>query len=305
MMKRFILILLSCFLCCASFASCANSEDAISSAYTGPEPSVEVEASPSPTPEPRTEVGIPEELKFCDEPLYYGMTIEEIREIFGQEDETSERDFYQLGNLIGKHVYYSYNNVQCHGRQVQLQFRIFNYDGVVIPKSYGLDAVVIRWPDVLENQENFVDEEIRPIIENLYGEPDSAKEDGIIQLFWDTQEDKDQVTIMGKLADGPEITIRTWRVELWDSIGITDEAAAYKESGKQGVTSDNLRRLKIGMPVDQAKILLGPPTERVAKYKVGIISHVTLIWENEELWNVRITLKIRDGKVDAISSSGF
>lgn len=243
-MKRFILLLLSCFLCCASFASCANSEDAISSAYTGPEPSVEVEASPSPTPEPRMEVGVPEELKFCDEPLYYGMTIEEIREIFGQEDETSERDFYQTGNLIGKHVYYSYNNIQCHGRQVQLQFRIFNYDGVVIPKSYGLDAVVIRWPDVLEEQASFVNDEIRPIVEKLYGEPDSVKEDGIIQLFWDTKEDRDQVTILGKLADGPKITIRTWRVEFWGSIGVREEKAAYRESGKQGVTSANRNRLK-------------------------------------------------------------
>ncbi|MEY8382734.1 hypothetical protein AALG83_06145 [Christensenellaceae bacterium 44-20] len=301
MIKRLILLLLSCFLCCASFAACAKSEDALSSAYKGPEPSVEVEASPSPTPEPRTEVEIPEELKFCDEPLYYGMTIEEIREIFGQEDETSEREF---GDLAGKHIYYKYNNAQCQGRQVQLQFRIFNYDGVVIPKSYGLDAVVIRWPDILEEQASFVNEEIRPIMENLYGEPDSVREDGIIRLFWDT-DDSGQVTILGKLADGPEITIETWRVRFWKSVGKREEAAAYKESGKQGVTSNNLGRLKIGMTFDQAEILLGPYTERTTQYKVGSITYATFVWENEELWNVRITLEIRAGKVNAIYSSGL
>lgn len=296
-MKKILSLLLASMLCCAIFASCGKAEQ---EPKASDEPSVEVEASPSPTPEPRTEVEIPEELKFCDEPLYYGMTIEEIREIFGREDETSEREVYQ----IGKHIYYKYNNVQCQGKQVQLQFRIFNYDGVVIPKSYGLDAVVIRWPDVLEDQASFVNEEIKPIIENLYGEPDSAKEDGIIQLFWDTEED--QITILGKLADGPEITIRTWRVELWDSIGRREEAVAYEESGKQGVTSANRNRLKIGKTTySQAKILLGPPTEQTAQYKIGSTSYATFVWENEELWNVRITITFRDGKVDAVYSSGL
>ena len=189
---------------------------------------------------------------------------------------------------------------------MQLQFRIFNYDGMVIPKSYGLDAVVIRWPDVLEEQASFVNEEIKPIIENLYGEPDSAKEDGIIQLFWDTDEDKDQVTILGKLADGPEITIRTWRVEFWGSIAMREEAIAYEESGKQGVTSANRNRLKIGKTTySQTEILLGSPTEQTAQYKIGRTSYATLVWEDEELWNVRITITFRDGIVDTIYSSGL
>ena len=257
-MKRLILLLLSCFLCCASFASCANSEDAISSAYTGPEPSVEVEASPSPTPEPRTEVGIPEELKFCDEPLYYGMTIEEIREIFGQEERAYERNFH--GN---HHTYYIYKNIQCKGRQVELEFRIFNYDGLVIPKSYGLDAIVIRWSDVLEEQVKYVNEEIRPLMEKLYGEPDSVKDDGksIFRLFWKA-EGHDEVDIMAKLADGPEIKIESQLVRSWDSIGLKDEAAMYEESGKQGVTLENLNRLKEGMSFDQAEVLLGAYTAK-------------------------------------------
>ncbi len=300
-MRKFLSLLLAVMLCCAVFVSCGKAEQ---EPEVSVEPSVEVEASPSPTPEPRKEVGIPEELKFCDEPLYYGMSIEEIREIFGQEDETSERDFYQTGNLIGKHVYYKYNNAQCQGRQVQLQFRIFNYDGVVIPKSYGLDAVVIRWPDVLEEQASFANEEIRPIIENLYGEPDSVNEDGIIHLIWKVK-DHDRIDVLAKLADGPEVTIESSRVRFWGSVGVREEAAAYKESGKQGVTSDNLRRLKIGMPLDQAEILLGPSTEQTARYKIGIISYATLVWENEELWNVRITIEIKDGKVNAIYSSGL
>ena len=297
-MKKFLSLLLAAMLCCAVFASCGKEEQ---QAEPTAEPSVEVEASPSPTPEPRMEVGVPEELKFCDEPLYYGMTIEEIREIFGQEDETSERDFYQTGNLIGKHVYYSYNNVQCQGRQVQLQFRIFNYDGLVIPKSYGLDAVVIRWPDVLEEQASFVNDEIRPIVEKLYGEPKSVKEDGIIQLFWDTKEDRDQVTILGKLADGPEITIETWEVEFWDMTAVYDETAAYKESGKQGVTSDNLKRLKIGMTYRRAEILLGPCTEDVNKYKVGGSTYVTSVWEDD--WGAYIKITFCNGEIDSIYSS--
>jgi len=304
MIKRLILLLLSCFLCCASFASCAKSEDALSSACKGPEPSVEVEASPSPTPEPRTEVSIPEELKFCEEPLYYGMTIEEIREIFGQEDEMSERDFYQTGDLVGKHVYYKYNNAQCQGRQVQLQFRIFNYDGVVIPKSYGLDAVVVRWPDILEEQENFVKEEIIPIIENLYGEPDFVKEDGIIQRIWKAK-DHDGINVLAKLADGPEITIEYELSQFLGAIGEREEAVAYEESGKQGVTSDNLRRLKIGMISEYAKILLGPYTEQTAKYKVGNTSYATFVWKSDDLWNARITITFCDGKIDAIYSSGL
>ena len=300
-MKKILSLLLAAMLCCAIFASCGKAEQ---EPKASDEPSVEVEASPSPTPEPRTEVEIPEELKFCDEPLYYGMTIEEIREIFGQEDETSEKDFYQTGNLIGKHVYYKYNNAQCQGRQVQLQFRIFNYDGVVIPKSYGLDAVVIRWPDILEEQENFVQEEIIPIIENLYGEPDFVKEDGIIQRIWKAK-DHDGINVLAKLADGPEITIESRRVRFWGSVGVREEAAAYKESGKQGVTSDNLRRLKIGMISDHADILLGSSTEQTAKYKIGSISYATFVWESDDLWNAQIKITFRDGKIDAIYSSGL
>ena len=297
-MRKFFSLLLAVMLCCTIFASCGKAEQEPEPSV---EPSAEPEASPSPTPEPRTEVGIPEELRFCDEPLYYGMTIEEIREIFGQEDETSEREVYQ----IGKHIYYKYNNVQCQGRQVQLQFRIFNYDGIVIPKSYGLDAVVIRWPDVLEDQASFANEEIRPIIENLYGEPDSVSEDGIIHMIWKAKDD-DGVDFLAKLADGPEITIESWRAELWDSIAMREEAIAYEESGKQGVTSANRNRLKIGKTTySQAKILLGPPTEQTAQYKIGSTSYATFVWEDEELWNVRITITFRSGKVDSIYSSGL
>jgi hypothetical protein len=300
-MRKFLSLLLAVMLCCAVFVSCGKAEQ---EPEVSVEPSVEVEASPSPTPEPRKEVGIPEELKFCDEPLYYGMTIEEIREIFGQEDETSERDFYQTGNLIGKHVYYKYNNAQCQGRQVQLQFRIFNYDGVVIPKSYGLDAVVIRWPDVLEEQASFANEEIKPIIENLYGEPDSVKDDGIIHLIWKAKE-HDRIDILAKLADGPEITIETSRVRFWGSVGMREEAAAYKKSGKQGVTRDNFKRLKMGMISEQVDILLGPSTEQTAKYKIGVMSYATFVWESNNLWDSQIKVTFCDGKVDAVYSSGL
>ena len=100
-MKKFLSLLLALILCCAVFVSFGTSEQ---EPGASPEPSVEVAASPSPTPEPRTEVGIPEELKFCEEPLYYGMTIEEIREIFGQEEKMYELDFYEDHKLIGKHA---------------------------------------------------------------------------------------------------------------------------------------------------------------------------------------------------------
>ena len=61
---------------------------------------------------------------------------------------------------------------------------------------------------------------------------------------------------MAKLADGPEIKIESQLVRSWDSIGLKDEAAMYKESGKQGVTLENLNRLKEGMSFDQAEVLL-------------------------------------------------
>ena len=161
-MKKFLSLLLAAMLCCAVFASCGKGEQ---QAEPSAEPSVEVEASPSPTPEPRMEVGVPEELKFCDEPLYYGMTIEEIREIFGQEDETSESEF-RMGsvaagyNRIGTHKFYIYNNAQCQGKRVALLFRIFNYDGLVCEKSYGLDGVFIRWLDIpdYEQQTKFLND---------------------------------------------------------------------------------------------------------------------------------------------------
>lgn len=298
-MRKFFSLLLAVMLCCAIFGACGKAEQ---EPEPSAEPSVEPEASPSPTPEPRTEVGIPEELRFCDEPLYYGMTIEEIREIFGQEDETSESEVYQ----IGKHVYYKYNNAQCQGRQVQLQFRIFNYDGVIFPKSYGLDAVVIRWTDVLEDQASFANKEIRPIIENLYGEPKSVKGDGKskIRLFWDAG-DVGNFIILGELTGKPKITIETWRAELWDFIAVKDEEMAYKESGEQGVTRDNFRRLKIGMPSDQVDILLGPSTEQTAKYKIGVMSYATFVWESNNLWDSQIKITFCNGKVDSIYSSGL
>ena len=313
-MKRFILLLLSCFLCCASFASCANSEDAISSAYTGPEPSVEVEASPSPTPEPRTEVGIPEELKFCDEPLYYGMTIEEIREIFGQEDETSEREF-RMGsvaagyNRVGTHKFYIYNDAQCQGKRVALLFRIFNYDGLVCEKSYGLDGVFIRWLDIpdYEQQTKFLNEEIRPIIENLYGAPDSEEGKPIFRMFWDYHpgDSGNSPITIEKSADCPQIEFESAQIKLWDSIGLKDEAAMYKESGKQGVTVENLNRLKEGMSFDQAEVLLGAYTAKGDRYTAGGSTYATFIWEDDGVWDAQIEITFCDGEIYSIYSKGL
>ena len=297
-MKKFLSLLLAVMLCCAVFVSCGKAEQ---EPEASPEPSVEVEASPSPTPEPRTEVGIPEELKFCEEPLYYGMTIEEIREIFGQEERSYEHNFH--GN---HHTYYIYKNAQCKGRQVELEFRIFNYDGLVLPKSYGLDAVVIRWSDVSEEQVKYVNEEIRPLMEKLYGEPDSVKDDGksIFRLFWKA-EGHDGVDIMAKLADGPEIKIESQLVRSWDSIGLKDEAAMYKESGKQGVTLENLNRLKEGMSFDQAEVLLGTYTAKGDRYTAGGSTYATFIWEDDGVWDAQIEIKFCDGEIYSIYSKGL
>ncbi len=297
-MKKFLSLLLAVMLCCTVFASCGKAEQ---EPGASPEPSVEPEASPSPTPEPRTEVGIPEELKFCDEPLYYGMSIEEIREIFGQEERSYEHNFH--GN---HHTYYIYKNVQCKGRQVELEFRIFNYDGLVLPKSYGLDAVVIRWSDVSEEQVKYVNEEIRPLMEKLYGEPDSVKDDGksIFRLFWKA-EGHDGVDIMAKLADGPEIKIESQLVRSWDSIGLKDEAAMYKESGKQGVTLENLNRLKEGMSFDQAEVLLGAYTAKGDRYTAGGSTYATFIWEDDGVWDAQIEIKFCDGEIYSIYSKGL
>ncbi|MEY8382747.1 hypothetical protein AALG83_06210 [Christensenellaceae bacterium 44-20] len=297
-MKKFLSLLLAVMLCCAVFVSCGKAEQ---EPEASPEPSVEVAASPSPTPEPRTEVGIPEELKFCEEPLYYGMTIEEIREIFGQEERSYEHNFH--GN---HHTYYIYKNAQCKGRQVELEFRIFNYDGLVLPKSYGLDAVVIRWSDVSEEQVKYVNEEIRPLMEKLYGEPDSVKDDGksIFRLFWKA-EGHDGVDIMAKLADGPEIKIESQLVRSWDSIGLKDEAAMYKESGKQGVTLENLNRLKEGMSFDQAEVLLGTYTAKGDRYTAGGSTYATFIWEDDGVWDAQIEIKFCDGEIYSIYSKGL
>lgn len=297
-MRKFLSLLLAVMLCCTVFVSCGKAEQ---EPEVSPEPSVEPEASPSPTPEPRTEVGIPEELKFCDEPLYYGMTIEEIREIFGQEERSYEHNFH--GN---HHTYYIYKNVQCKGRQVELEFRIFNYDGLVLPKSYGLDAVVIRWSDVSEEQVKYVNEEIRPLMEKLYGEPDSVKDDGksIFRLFWKA-EGHDGVDIMAKLADGPEIKIESQLVRSWDSIGLKDEAAMYKESGKQGVTLENLNRLKEGMSFDQAEVLLGAYTAKGDRYTAGGSTYATFIWEDDGVWDAQIEIKFCDGEIYSIYSKGL
>ena len=297
-MKKFLSLLLAAMLCCAVFASCGKGEQ---QAEPSAEPSAEVEVSPSPTPEPRTEVGIPEELKFCDEPLYYGMTIEEIREIFGQEERSYERNFH--GN---HHTYYIYKNIHCKGRQVELEFRIFNYDGVVIPKSYGLDAIVIRWSDVSEEQVKYVNEEIRPLMEKLYGEPDSIKDDGksIFRLFWKA-EGHDEVDIMAKLADGPEIKIESQLAQSWDSIGLKDEAAMYKESGKQGVTLENLNHLKEGMSFDQAEVLLGAYTAKGDRYTAGGSTYATFIWEDGGVWDAQIEITFCDGEIYSIYSKGL
>ena len=304
-MKRLILLLLSCFLCCASFASCANSEDAISSAYTGPEPSVEVEASPSPTPEPRTEVGIPEELKFCDEPLYYGMTIEEIREIFGQEEKMYELDFYEDRKLIGQHAYYVYNNAYWKERRVGLEFRVFNYNGLVSQKSYGLDAVVVKWLDLPNREEkvNFMEEELKPVIKNLYGDPD-YEDTKPIRAVWRYelgQNAHDTIDMM-VLADGPQIEFKYSLVDIWGGIGLKDEAAMYKESGKQGLTLENLNHLKEGMSYEQAEMLLGPCTEEVDRHTAGGTTYVTYVWKDDLGGYIKITLS--DGEIASIYSSG-
>lgn len=305
-MKKFLSLLLAVMLCCTVFASCGKAEQ---EPGASPEPSVEPEASPSPTPEPRTEVGIPEELKFCEELLYYGMSIEEIREIFGQEDETSEREF-QAGyglmgyKTIGMHKYYLYNAIQCQGKQVVVEFRIFNYDGLVYQKSYGLDAIVIRWPDVPKEEKiGFINDEIKPIIEKLYGTPDYEENTkSAFRLVWRANE-HDGIEIMGLLAGGPRIEISSQLVQFWDSIGLRDEAAMYKESGKQGLTLENLNRLKEGMSYEQAEMLLGQNTEEVDRYTAGGVTYITYAWEDDLGAYLKITFC--DGKIDSIYSSGI
>ena len=305
-MKKFLSLLLAVMLCCAVFVSCGKAEQ---EPEASPEPSVEAEASPSPTPEPRTEVGIPEELKFCEEPLYYGMTIEEIREIFGQEDETSESE-HRLGsvaagyNRVGTHKFYIYNDAQCQGKRVALLFRIFNYDGLIYQKSYGLDGVFIRWLDIsdYEQQTQFLNEEIRPIIENLYGAPDYEYEKPVFRMVWDYHPGENSPIAIGKSADCPQIEFESVRAQLWDSIGLKDEAAAYKESGKQGLTLENLNRLKEGMSYDQAEMLLGPSTEEVDRYTAGGVTYITYAWENDLGAYLKITFC--DGEIDSIYSSG-
>ncbi len=307
-MKKFLSLLLAAMLCCAVFASCGKEEQ---QAEPSVEPSVEVEASPSPTPEPRMEVGVPEELKFCDEPLYYGMTVEEIREIFGQEDETSKRDFeagYGLMGYrtIGTHQYYVYNGIQYQGEQATIEFRIFNYDGLVYQKSYGLDAVVIRWPDIpKEDKIGFINDELKPIIENLYGAPDYEEDTkSIFRLIWKAN-GHDGIEIMGLLAGGPRIEIESQLVQSWDSIGLKDEAAMYKESGKQGVTLENLNRLREGMSFDQAEVLLGAYTAKGDRYTAGGSTYATFIWEDDGVWDAQIEITFCDGEIYSIYSKGL
>ena len=308
-MKKFLSLLLAAMLCCAVFASCGKGEQ---QAEPSAEPSAEVEASPSPTPEPRTEVGIPEELKFCDEPLYYGMTIEEIREIFGQEDETSEREF-RMGsvaagyNRIGTHKFYIYNNAQCQGKRVALLFRIFNYDGLVCEKSYGLDGVFIRWLDIpdYEQQTKFLNEEIRPIIENLYGAPEYEYEKPVCRIIWFYQSGENDPIAIGKSENCPQIEFESAQIKLWDSIGLKDEAAMYEESGKQGVTVENLNRLKEGMSFDQAEVLLGAYTAKGDRYTAGGSTYATFIWEDDGVWDAQIEITFCDGKIYSIYSKGL
>ena len=86
----------------------------------------------------------------------------------------------------------------------------------------------------MEDQASFANEEIRPIIENLYGEPESVKGDGKskIRLFWDIG-DVGNFIILGELTDKPKITIETWRAELWDFIAVKDEEMAYKAGSNE------------------------------------------------------------------------
>ncbi len=304
-MNRFLSLLLAVMLCCTVFASCGKAEQ---EPGASPEPSVEPEASPSPTPEPRTEVGIPEELKFCEEPLYYGMTIEEIREIFGQEEKMYELDFYEDHKLIGKHAYYIYNNAYWKERRVGLEFRIFNYNGLVSQKSYGLDAVVVKWLDLPNKEEklNFMEEELMPVIKNLYGNPD-YEDPKLVRSAWfyELGQNAHDAIDMMLLADGPQIEFEYSLADIWGGVGLRDEAAMYKESGKQGVTLENLNRLKEEMSLDQAEVLLGAYTAKGDRYTAGGSTYATFIWEDDGVWDAQIEIKFCDGEIYSIYSKGL
>ena len=308
-MKKFLSLLLAVMLCCAVFVSCGKAEQ---EPEASPEPSVEAEASPSPTPEPRTEVGIPEELKFCHEPLYYGMTIEEIREIFGQEDETDEKDCYASGGVIGTRNYYIYNS-ECLGRTVKLSFRFFTYEGLVMNKSYGLDAVTISWRDIPEEeQESFMNQKLRAIIENLYGSPDSEKQEitDKFMLTWEAQVEKNDKIIIHAAVEElfsdihyPEIEFRYYASEHWNAIGLEDEEEMYRESGKQGLTLDNLNCLKEGMTYGQAEVFLGKNSEVLERYMSEGSTYLTVAWEDDG--GAYIELKLCDDKILSIYSRGI
>ena len=54
-------------------------------------------------------------------------------------------------------------------------------------------------------------------------------------MIWKAKDD-DGVDFLAKLADGPEITIESWRAELWDSIAMREEAIAYYRKRRSGIT---------------------------------------------------------------------
>ena len=309
-MKKFLSLLLASMLCCAVFASCGKEEQ---QAEPSVEPSVEVEASPSPTPEPRTEVGIPEELKFCDEPLYYGMTIEEIREIFGQEDETDDGPFFSGSGVIGTRNHYIYY-LECMGKQAKVSFRLFNYEGLVMDIPYGLDQVDIQWMDIPENEQAaFMNEDLRTIIENLYGSPDSEQEEitSSFRLRWEAHVgEHDRVSIKAVPKElfsethYPKIEFQYYFAEYWDTFALGDEAKLYQESGKQGLTLDNLNRLKEGMSYSQAEVLLGTDSEITERLTTEGSTYLTVVWEDEQK-GAYLELKLCDGVISSIYSKGI
>lgn len=291
-MRRWTLLIISCLLCCASFVSCAESQSEISSLE--PEPSVELEASPSPTPEPRTEVKIPEELKFCDGPLYYGMTIEEAREALGGLEELEDK----VQNWPDGTTHSYFYNIECLGQPAELEMRTYFYNGLMYDIPYGLSNVSIRWTGVSkEEKRSFEEEELRPIVENLYGEPNSEY---MHMLFWQYP----YITI-GADKQHPEIVFFYNTSSFLEQRGLKDEAKLYEESGKQGITSHNLNCLQQGMSFDQVEVFLGPYTAQKDKYTTSGAVYATFIWEDEELWNAKVEITFCNGEVHSIYSRGI
>lgn len=311
-MRKYVCFLVAA-MCLGIFASCAK-EDA---PETSLQPSADVEESTGSDQKERSEVGIPEELKFCDETLYYGMSTEEIREIFGQEDETDNGLYLSTPGLeqIGTYDYYIYY-LECMGKQAEISFRFFTYNGLVMDISYGLERIDIKWLDVPEEERtSFMNKELRAIIENLYGTPDSEEEEGLFssyfQLKWEAHTDQSQIIIEETPKDlssldiyCPNITFQDYYAEYWEVFALSDEERMYHESGKQGLTLDNLNRLKEGMSYSQAEVLMGTDSEITERLTSGGSTYLTVVWEDEEK-GAYLELKLCDGLISSIYSKGI